>query len=497
VSSAPRTLEDIIDRSGIPARIEALLPAGARARQLSVRTLLTGMALALADGRPAHLTRVHAALTSLPAADQERLGVVQHARHGPHKLTYRQVEHTFRLITTALGKHKPDGAPSGDLQAISDLFLEASIPHWAPTASSSLAVDWTDIETWSRPPPHGSTTCADPEAHWGHRNTNLPGPKGEMFYGYYLSAAVMAADEHGPPVPELARRMTLTSCGLDPARALVPVLTAMPPAGITLGDIIADSGYSHRDPAAWAIPLRLADAQLVQDLHPHDRGPRGTCHGAIIANGSPYCPLTPRPLLELSPLAPGATTGQTAAHDTKAAEQARYKLAPHTSDDPDGYHRAMCPAAAGKIRCMLRPDSMTLTRDRPEILTPPEHPPACCTQQTITIPPHAGAKARQKHDYPGPQWRRSYARRTSAERAFATIKDPATTTIARGWCRQMGLAPLTLWTACLLTVRNLRILAAWQNRQTDNARRAARGLPPKTRRRRRGVTLASPTAAPP
>ena len=26
----------------------------------------------------------------------------------------------------------------------------------------------------------------------------------------------------------------------------------------------------------------------------------------------------------------------------------------------------------------LRPQSMTLSRDRPEILTPPEHPPACC-----------------------------------------------------------------------------------------------------------------------
>jgi len=497
VSSALRKLEDIIDRSAIPARIEALLPRGARCRQLSVRTLLTGMALALADGRPAHLTRVHQALTHLPEADQQRLGVVQHTEHGPHKLTYRQVEHTFTLITTVLGKDKPDGAPSDDLQAISDLILEATIPGWARTASSSLAADWTDIETWSRPPPHGSTACADPQAHWGHRNTNLPGPKGEMFYGYYLSAAVMTADEHGPPVPELARRMTLTSCAVDPVRALAPVLLAMPAAGIALGDIIADSGYSHRDPAAWAIPLRLAGAQLVHDLHPHDRGPRGTCHGAIIANGSPYCPLTPRPLLELSPLPRGATAEQTTTHDAAATELTRYKLAPLTSDDTDGYHRAMCPATAGKIRCMLRPDSMTLTRDRPEILTPPEHPPACCTQQTITIPPQADAKTRQKHDYPGPQWRRSYARRTSAERAFATIKDPATTTIARGWCRQMGLVPLTLWTTILLAVRNQRILTAWHNRQTDNARRAARGLPPKTRTRRRQTTLTTLATAPP
>jgi hypothetical protein len=30
---------------------------------------------------------------------------------------------------------------------------------------------------------------------------------------------------------------------------------------------------------------------------------------------------------------------------------------------------------------------MTLDRDRPEILHPPEHSQACCAQQTITVPP--------------------------------------------------------------------------------------------------------------
>jgi hypothetical protein len=55
-----------------------------------------------------------------------------------------------------------------------------------------------------------------------------------------------------------------------------------------------------------------------------------------------------------------------------------------------------------------------------------------------------GAKTRQKHDYPSPAHRRSYARRTGAERTFSTIKDRATTTIARGWCRLTGLTPLTL-----------------------------------------------------
>jgi hypothetical protein len=489
-------LEEIIDGSGVAPRIEALLPAGVRHRQLRVRTLLLGMQLTLADRRPAHLTEVHAALISLPGADQARLGVMADWKTGPHQLTYRQTERTFHLVAKALSKDEPDGAPSDILAQAGDDLLEASIPAQYKNASTALAVDWTDLETFSRPPRHGTTGCADPEASWGHRTSNLPGPKGELFYGYYYSAATMVREDTGPPVPELARRMTLSSCDLDPARALAPVLTRMPAAGIALGDILADSGYAHRTAGAWAIPLRAAGAQLIQDLHPSDRGPQGTHHGTIIANGNLYCPQTPQPLLELQPLPRDATPGEAATHDTQAAELARHKLGRITADDADGYHRVTCPAAMGKIRCPLRPQSMTLDRGRPEILTPPASPPPCCTQQTITVPPEVAAKTRQKHDYPSPAHRRSYARRTSSERTFATIKDTASNNIARGWCRLMGLTPPYLWLACLLTIRNQRILAAWDTRQEHNARRAAAGLPPKTRKRRR-QTLASLGAGPP
>ena len=357
-------------------------------------------------------------------------------------------------------------------------------------------MDWTDLESFSRPPPRGTRDCADPEASWGHRKNNLLRTQDELFYGYYLSAAIMMPQENGPAVPETARRATVSSCRNDPVRAFAPVLTALPAAGIPLGDILDDSGYAHRDASAWAIPLRAAGAQLVQDLHPHDRGPKGTHHGAIIANGNLYCPLTPRSLLELGPLARTATKAQAEDHDRQTAESARYKLGRLTADDADGYHRVQCPAAMGKIRCPLRPASMTLDRDRPEILQPPEHPQACCAQQTITVPPDVLAKTAQKHDYPSAAWRRSYARRTGAERGFATLKDPAASDIARGWCRLMGLTPLMLFTVTLLVTRNQRILHTWDARQEENQRRTARGLPPKTRKRRR-KTLAGLAAGPP
>jgi hypothetical protein len=394
---------------------------------------------------------------------------------------------------------------------------------------SSYAVDWTDHETWSRPPPkHAPATepdaedrqpadddrrpvaedtdtepnitpdtpqpeqppprCADPEAAWGHRNTNHPA-KSEMFFGYYLQAITTVKDEHGPQVPELARRMQLASCQHDPPAMLVPVIKRIAAAGVPIGDLLADSGYSYRVAATWALPLRTLGIALVQDLHPADRGTHGTHHGATANNGNLYCPATPTTLLRHhTPLPRGASTEQTDAHDTLSEELSRYKLSPITSYDHDGYHRVICPAAQGKLRCPHRPRSMTLPHQRPTILTPPAQPPACCTQQTITVPPTVNAKTAQKHDYPSPQHRHSYQRRTAAERTFATLTDRATNDLSRGWCRLFGVTPVALFTATALIARNIRITDAHTARQHEQQRRAALGLPPKHRKRRRQTT---------
>ena len=232
------------------------------------------------------------------------------------------------------------------------------------------------------------------------------------------------------------------------------------------------------------MPLRAAGAQLIQDLHPDDRGPHGTHAGSIISNGNLYCPATPRPPARVGPLARDATPEQTAAHDFQTAETARYKLGRITADDTDGYHRVMCPAVMGKLRCPLRPQSLSLGYQRPQILTPPGAPPPCCTQQTVTVPPEVHAKTAQEHDYPSKAHRRSYARRSAAERTFSTAKDPASNDISRGWCRLMGLTPIALLAACLLIVRNQRIL--------DRLRRPPG--PEHPARRRRAPAQDPPTA---
>jgi hypothetical protein len=279
--------------------------------------------------------------------------------------------------------------------------------------------------------------------------------------------------------------MSLVSCHHDPVPPMVGVIESMTTAGVCLSDVVVDSGYSHRVPSHFALPLRAAGASLVMDLHPHDRGTQGTHEGAICWNGNLYCPKTPAALFDLGPLPRGAGEEETRAHDARTVELSRYKLGRISADDPDGYHRVACPAVMGKLRCPLRGASMALGYDRPEVLSPPEHPPACCSQQTITVPPAVNAKTAQRHDYPSRAWRHSYARRSAAERSNARIKDPATIDIARGWCRVMGLVPMSLFLAGALVVRNLAVADAFGERQAEDARRMAAGLAPKTRRRRR------------
>jgi hypothetical protein len=248
--------------------------------------------------------------------------------------------------------------------------------------------------------------------------------------------------------------------------AFVPVIENMVEHGVPLGDVLNDSGYSHRIPEHWALPLRARGARLVMDLHPHDRGRQGTFEGAICFNGSLYCPSTPAGLFAIEPLARGASAEETAAHDARSAELDRYRFSVLNADDADGHHRVMCPAAAGKLRCPQRPES----------------------------------KTRQKHPYPSQAHRLSYGRRSAAERTNATIKDPASNDVAPGWCRLMGLVPMTLMLGCLIVVRNQRVLTSFAARQADDERRLAQGLAPKTRRRRRKTIadlVASTANAPP
>lgn len=499
MTNALGRIEAVLDEPDLAAAIgalEAALPLGARRRQLAVRTLLVGMLGCLAEGHQnAYLSGVHAVLVGLDDADKWRLGVRVAWRGGPHEVTYRQVEYTAHLLERVLRKERPNGAPSAALQVFCDRLLEASIPAAYKDASRAYAIDWTDVESFSRPPGEPDGPCADPEAAWGHRRGDGPGQKHELFFGYYDSLMTMVPEPGAAAIPELIRRAQLVSCRVDPVPGFVGVVVASAANGVVIEEVLADSGYSYKVPGHFAYPLRAAGMHLVVDLHPNDRGPKGTFAGAILANGNLFCPKTPPALLSLGPLARAASVQEAAAHDTRAAELSRYKLGRLSADDADGYHRVACPAAMGKVRCPLWAPSMALSNSRPEIYEVPEHPPRCCTQHSVTVPPEVNAKTRQRHDYPSAAHRRSYGRRSGAERANSRLKDPAGINVsARGWCKQMGLVPFSLFLACACVVVNFDLVDSFEAQQADQARRGGTRVPRPRRRRRR--TLADLAASP-
>jgi hypothetical protein len=504
-----QAIERAIAASGVAHLLEGLMPSGGRPRQLPVRTVLLAMAFAIDEGRPAHLAAGWRTLEGLPGATRLRLGAALTRTGTLCDATYRQFSHAHR---TMMGTLDPTPVPSfrgvteddrathleaarqgidaesveARLTFVLDQLVEASVPSRYKSLSSALAVDWTDHETWSRPRAKDDPVPApDPTASWGHAKRNAPGARDQLFFGYYGQTATMVKEERGPSVPELVRRIAFHSPRTDPPAAMKQTLLRAYGAGVVAGDVLADCGYSNRDPDTFASPLRRAGASLVMDLHPTDRGPRGTHQGAVISNGNLYCPATPRSLLELGPLARGASAEETAVHDERTAELSRYKLGRIAGDDEDGQHRVMCPAAMGKCRCALREESMALDYTHPEVASLPAEPPTCCVQKTISVPVEIDTKRRQKHDFPSKAHRFSYNRRTASERTFSWFQDPASGGIRRGWSRLFGRAPNALMYALCAVVHNVRLVLAHEEREAEAARRAAMGLSPLARRRRR------------
>jgi hypothetical protein len=139
--------------------------------------------------------------------------------------------------------------------------------------------------------------------------------------------------------------------------------------------------------------------------------------------------------------------------------------------------------------------SLSLSFDHPSVSHPPEEVPRCCAQRSITVAPQVNEKTRQKHDYAGPAHRDSYARRTAAERTYASLADPSVGGIRRGWCRLFGRTKNTLMYVRAVVVRNVRILESFERRQAEDARRVAVG-PTRRRRRRRQRDTAAPEQQP-
>jgi hypothetical protein len=160
-----------------------------------------------------------------------------------------------------------------------------------------------------------------------------------------------------------------------------------------------------------------------------------------------------------------------------------------------------CPAASPHplARCDLKPASVSpATRGRLRIPVRSDvraDPPLVCTQQSVTIPPEAGAKFRQDLLFGSPERDAVYSTlRNSVEGFNGYVKDGAHEALDDPERRRLrGVAAQSVLVAFLLFGANLRKIAAFLAEEAAVASGAVRRLP--RRRRTKSIETWKPGSA--
>jgi hypothetical protein len=205
--------------------------------------------------------------------------------------------------------------------------------------------------------------------------------------------------------------------------------------------------------------------------------------GALLVEGTWYCPALPGPLITATTRLRGHAIGRDL-YDQQITARRPYQLKRKDGPDTDGYQRLSCPAAGKHPRliCPLRQASLSPRDGRAKALQPPPEPAKICTQSAITIAPDIGARYRQDLPYASPAWHARYATlRNTIEGLNGLVKDPAHEALAQPARRRVrGIAAQSIFTALLLTAANIRKIRAWRAlTPRDKAR-----ITHRTRRRR-------------
>ena len=515
---------ELIDRSGQAPRIEAALAkTTGRPRPLPVRAVLTALACLVLDDRPPFLTGATRLLfCQISASSRALLEVPGTASSRPGFLAaYRRLRYCFHAILSVMD---PSGLPKNRRLTAQDLTARTKhkTPNQAQTARARLetfinalaeasisaltndelaaydgstGLDATPVPLFSRGPSKRAGLCAsDPDGGWyvregdhrGHHDDNGK-PLRKICWALEATIATMARPPGAPPAcPNLAAGLALTRPGEDPGGTGTRVLASMAARGHKPGPLGFDRAYTDALPGRFHLPARALGYSPVMDYKTNQLGIQASASGALLAEGTWYCPALPEPLITATTDLRSHAIGPDL-YQARIAARAPYQLKHKDRPDADGYERLTCPALGSHpgLACPLRPGSLSPRDGRPKVLTPPEEPPRICQQAAITIPPDAGARYRQTLPYGSQAWHTRYATlRNTIEGLNGFVKDPAHEALAQpGRRRVRGIAAQSLFTALLLTAANIRKIRAWREltpadktRITHRARRRRTSL---------------------
>jgi len=494
---------ELIDRSGKAPVIEAALAhATGRPRPLPVRAVLAALVCLACDDRPLFLTEATRLLFQQMSGTSRRLLGVPGTAGGERAFlaAYRRVRYCFRAICSvmdpsALPKNRrltaeelaartrpmtpvQAQAARGRLEAFANSLIEASISvltgEERAASDGCTGLDATPVPLFSRGPSRRAGLCAsDPDGGWHvregdhrEREDDKGKPLRKICWAMEATIATTARPPAAPPAtPNLAIGLAMTRPGEDPGGTGARVLASAAARGHKAGWLGYDRACTQALPERFHLPARALGYHPVMDYRDDQLGIQANTGGAILVEGTRYCPALPGPLVSATTrLRDHAITRDL--YDQQVTARCPYQLKHKDGPDADGYQRLSCPAA-GKhpgLICPLRQASRSPRDGRAKVLRPPPEPPGICTQAAITIAPDTGARYRQDLPYGSPAWHTTYATlRNTIEGLNGLIKDPAHEALAQPARRRVrGIAAQSVFTALLLMAANIRKIRAWR-----------------------------------
>ena len=434
----------LIDRCGTAPVIEAALAhATGRPRPLPVRAVLAALVCLAHDDRPLFLTEATRLLfCQLSRASRRLLGVPGTASGEQAFLAaYRRVRYCFRQICSVMdpsplpknrrltgqdltARTRPmtpaqAQAARGRLEAFINSLIDASISvltgEERAAFDGSTGLDATPVPLFSRGPSKRAGLCAsDPDGGWyvregDHRDRedDKGKPLRKISWALEATIATMARPPGAPPAhPDLAIGLALARPGEDPGGTGARVLASVAARGHKTGWLGFDRAYTQALPGRFHLPARALGYSPVMDCKSGQLGIQANTGGAILVEGTWYCPALPGPLITATTRLRGHAISRDLYGQQITARcpcQLKHKDGPGT----DGYQRLSCPALGRHpaLMCPLR------ARPRCHHATgAPRHSshrpnrPGSAARRRSPSPPDIGARYRQDLPYGSPAW---------------------------------------------------------------------------------------------
>jgi len=353
-----------------------------------------------------------------------------------------------------------------------------------------LSVDGTSYPAYGQRPPASSSHIApsEPDAAWHGRTGDHMGRDGTDvdFFGFEAHLVTTTSTDPNKPVPKLVVGIAMDQPGFRISENTLTALAAASRLRFGRGTVIADRGILPKAKAKdLQLPLRAMGYQLCFDYQRDQLGIQAEHGGAILVDGTWYCPQMPTVLIDATKDYLDGLIDQ-ATFEARIEERRPYQMRYKQRGDKDGHWRFVCPAEDPGARAWC-PTKPGLWRDRAgktHIGVAPDTPGDVCNKHSVTFPADAGAKYAQDLPYKTPEWQALYGKRNTSESANSHFKDPSREAGGEGRRRRVrGFTAQFIFLAGLIVSANLRKLQLFADEQTDSP-------PPRRRvRRRRPETL--------